>query len=202
MEIVSGKALSVLYRALKNGMPLELALAYAQITPSIYTYLLALASVSNYHIEKERLDLISDACEGDNNILNTINDTSVIGFQFFTPNQPTIDKYQSNMEFKKLCDYAFKTITDINRARVENIYTHLKKVNNNGNKTKGGRIDARASMWYLERTLPEYFGEQEIETPPKAKVMPIEIEYVNPDDANTRITDMINEIVGDIKTNA
>lgn len=201
---INSAQLDDLYKCLKTGMPLEIALQHAGISVSLYKYLLALGSVS--HTEKEAVITkeLKGVMDEDLPTYSGANLDSLEVGKWITPKPKYQKKYHYDKEFKILCDQAYKIIVNINTQISENILFHLQKVNMNGMKSKSGKVIATASMWYLERTLPSFFGKKDNFIPESNTVVrPVEIAYIDPDtdESKRRVDEMQSSIENGIPDN-
>ena len=208
MQEVKEWQLEKLYETLKKGVPLYVALTNAHIRRSTYFYWLSLASVVHNAEETEDLWAIKKYVSDEEDIeyvkdvlTNSELMPTEIMTRFIQSKPKTIRKYHNDPSFREFCNKAFEIIMSIDSARSEAIVFHINKVAANGQKIGKNKIDAKASMWYLERVLPSIFARKEEvideNKPLLVEKKPIEVVYVNPteNDSLKRIEDMTNEIL-------
>ena len=200
---VSEEQINNLKKALHVGSPLSTALKFAGISRSTYYYWVAIASLVRYVKEqefaKQQSDLvdagisfaaIKESIQEDQK--ETEHHQSTID-AFIEPTPESILKYKTNRSFKEFADKVYAIIEDCDRMRSEIVMYHLTAIRDSA-RQRGA--SSNASQWFLERTLPEYFGRvktpEEIENENKKKVETVEVKFISPDNKDTtqRVRDM------------
>lgn len=200
--------LNVLYDSLKKGVPLSIALKSARIEKLTYYYWVALGSVAMQIKEEQKLEelkaLVPESFDLDE-IQNQIyeeeemyQDEDII--KFIKPTEEQLYQYKVNNDFRTVCNEAHEIIKTCETKRTEAIMFHLGKVAMDGQYTKSGKISARASMWFLEKAVPNYFGRKPVEEeikPSRIEKKPLKVEFVDPNTDQTakRIEKMRNSIL-------
>lgn len=184
-----------LQNALRSGAPLLLALQYAGISRATYYYWVALASIVvqvNSQMELEEAEKIFNSGVS----IQQIRDLSEAAASskrtgigtFIEPTQESILQYKNNRRFKKFADQCFEVVSECNKIRSQIALIHLNNIRKSTDKKN--RINASGSMWFLERTLPDFFAkptdkavEQNQE---QVQVESIRVEYVDPETEETQ----------------
>lgn len=194
-----------LKNALRGGAPLVLALQYAQIQVSTYYYWVAMASIVKQAKSQEELESLEEIMQSGVS-LQDIRDMSEqtmnmkrtgIG-TFITPSQESILQYKNNRKFHKFADKCYEIISECDKIRSQLALAHLSNIRKSTD--KGSRINASGSMWFLERTLSDFFGkasDKAIEKENQENIVePIRVEYVDANDKNTkdRVKEMEEEL--------
>lgn len=176
-----------LTKALKAGSPLNLALQYAQIPSTIYYYWVAMYSVVLEAQSQDELEDLSAAKFGVSidNIKeiaqeNAAKKKTAMG-AFIEPSAESLMQYRNNVVFREFANKCFEIIKNCNEARAEAALGHLASITKSVNDK---RVNASGSMWFLERTLSEFFAKPsdkvKEDEEKKLPVEKVQIEFVNP----------------------
>lgn len=198
--------------ALHSGCPLMVALSFAKIHPTTYFYYVDLANISAYHREKQMLkeheEIIKsgvdiEAIKDESKALaGDISSVKNVVRPYREPTGTSILRYQNNKTFAALCDEVYDLLEECDRLRAEVAMFHLREIM----KHSGERgVNTVGSQWYLERTMPDYFGRVEktkfegsvkntmtIGEDDTDALPPIKVEFVDPNtlENKNRVKDM------------
>lgn len=199
--------LNALYEALKKGVPLSVALTNSGISQTTYFYWVTLASIAHTMKSEKEIQELSDLL-GDEDEINFTRDKifqeteeyqNEVITKFVEPKETLCYKYQRDEKFRNLCDEAYQIIKTCDESRCMAIAYHINKVAMDGHRSSQGRINARASMWFLERALPTIFGKKEEEElkPSRIEKKPLKVQFVDPNEKNSlkRVEEMTNELM-------
>ena len=153
--------------ALHTGAPLMVALSYACISPTYYTYLLQVASISAYNQELKKIKEEDMMIKSGINMSEVQNDTIQLGGNyskisaFHQLREPTPEsqlRYKNNVSFRMFCDKVYDLMNEWDKIRAEITLFHLDELRKHSGK-RG--VNTNGSQWFLERTMPDYFGRVE-----------------------------------------
>ena len=191
---VTDTQLEELYSALKGGAPLLLALQYAQINRATYYYWVAVASVVVQAKSQEELEELEDefnsgiSIQQVRDISESVASTKRSGVgTFIEPSQESVMQYRNNKKFQKFADQCYAVVSECDKIRSQLALLHLSNIRKSTDKKN--RINASGSMWFLERTLSDFFAkpsDKAIEEQQSNTVEPIRVEYVKPDSVDTK----------------
>lgn len=192
---VTEEQLKALYDALHVGTPITLACSIAGITTSMYYLWVEIASIVEYAKEQ---DFLAEQKKEYGNILDldgmredmSEENESTEHFKssikaFKQPKGSALLKYRNDNEFHEYADKIYEIIRNCDKNRTEIVMYHLSSIRDAARK-KGG--NAQSSQWFLERTLPQYFGKKDPNVnkeDTEKKTASIQIEYVNPRDKDS-----------------
>ena len=74
---------------------------------------------------------------------------------FIEPSMDSILRYKNSKRFKEYADQVYEIINECNQIRAEVTLSHLATITKS---TQDKRINASGSMWWLERTQPDFFA--------------------------------------------
>ena len=202
----SDKQINDLYDALKGGAPLLLALQYAGINRATYYYWVAVASIVEQAKSQEELEDLEQTFKSGISIqdVRDLSDSvastkrSGIG-TFIEPSAESVLQYKNNRKFRKFADKCYEVISEANKIRSQLALIHLSNIKKSTD--KGSRINASGSMWFLERTLSDFFAKPSDKavavSDEKMVVEPVKVEYVNPntEESKERIKDIEDDIL-------
>lgn len=194
-----------LYKALKGGAPLLLALQYARISRATYYYWVAIASIVEQVKSQEELEDVEAVVQSGVSLqqIRDISESEANGKRtgigtFIEPSAESVLQYKNNRKFKKFADHCYQVVSECNAIRSGLALIHLSNIRNSTDKSK--RINASGSMWFLERTLSDFFAkpsEKVVDEGSKTYIEPVKVEYVNPDTNDTR--DRVREMEADLE---
>ena len=198
--------LNDLYEALRSGAPLPAALKYAGISRATYNFWLAAACVVEQSKTQTELEDIEEILHSGISIqqvrdiseTSTTKNSSTIG-GYIEPSAESVLAYKNNRKFKKFADKCYEVIKECDKIRSKLVLVHLTNIKESVNKSKG--LNASGSMWYLERTMPDYFGRPvdklADQSNDKVVVEPVRVEYVDPDNEDTkkRVAEMEQDLL-------
>ena len=198
-----------LYKSLKVGTPITIALQFAGISASTYYYWVAIYSVVLYCKEQDELEELEAVAQSGVS-LQTCRDLAAINAPdkktsmgtYIEPTAESILQYRNSRKFRKFADQVYNIIAKCNQIRSEVIMTHLQRISKS---TTDRHINASGSMWFLERTNNEYFGrpvdkaKADEETP--NAVPSVKVEFVDPNtpDSKSRLQEMEEQILNEMK---
>lgn len=199
-----------LYKALKAGTPIMLALQYAKISRSTFYYWVAMASVVQRVQEQKELEEMEKITQSGVSLQDVrdmaeaaaANRRTSVG-AFIEPSEETVLQYKNNRKFKKFADYCFEIISECNSIRSGVAVNHLGTIIKSTDKSK--RVNASGSMWFLERNYSEFFSkpnEKAADTTESDKIVEkIKVEFVDPDTEETkeRVKSMEEDILNSYK---
>ena len=199
------KQVQDLYTALKGGAPLLLALQYAKISRATYYYWVAVASVVAEVKSQEELEEVEEMMKSGISIQNVRDLSEAAAAQkrtgigtFIEPSAESVLQYKNSRKFRKFADQCFDVVSECDSIRSKLALIHLDNIKRSTDKKN--RINASGSMWFLERTLSDFFAKpsekaQEQET--RQFVEPVKIEYVdaNDEESKNRVQEMENDLL-------
>ena len=188
LEITAtSEEINKLQQALGGGAPLLIALQYSGISQATYFYWVAMYSVvkeAKSQDELEQFDAGEFGVSIDNikDIAASASPTKKTAMgAFIEPSAESLLQYRNNTKFRKFADKCYEIIKTCNEKRAEAALGHLGTIIKSA---KDKRINASGSMWFLERTLSDFFSkpsekakEEEISKVPVEKV---QVEFIDP----------------------
>ena len=174
-------------KALSIGTPLGVALKYSGIGRATYEHwrLVDLA-YSHYEQEKEISSLVEGNPADIQELKEALGDDGA--------NPETIVRIKSSQEFRKKAEEIHEIMQKVEKAQTKAIIHHLVKITDEN----ASRSAVSAAQWYLERALPQEFGNEEKEEDKPLK--PIEVNFVsNSEDVKKKIEDLEKEYMGEGK---
>lgn len=170
-----------LWKALHVGSPIQIALSFAGVKTSTYYYMVKLYSTVEYCNAMEQLNDQEDT--EDAMAMNQHDSHSNIAVAAYKePAAEMIEQYMTNPEFKEYANEIHDKMEKCNKMRSEIVIFHLQQIRD-GSVQRGKNTNP--SQWFLERTMPEFFGRSEKDDPATqttAPVTSIKVEYVNPNE--------------------
>ena len=159
---ITQENLDKLYKGLRAGSPITIALQYAGIAPATYYYWVAVYSVVLAAKQTEELQQIEKIASSGISIeqiketaaANTVTRKGAMG-GFIEPSMDSILRYKKSKRFKEYADQVYEIINECNQIRAEVTLSHLATITKS---TQDKRINASGSMWWLERTQPDFFA--------------------------------------------
>ena len=197
-----------LKEALGGGAPLMIALEYAGISKATYFYWVAMYSIVEETRSQEELESYGAAeCGVSVDHIKDITASSsptkkTAMSAYIEPTAESLLQYKNNRRFKKFADQCYEIIKSCNEKRAEAALGHLSTIIKSA---KDKRINASGSMWFLERTLSDFFSkpsekakEEETTVQPVGKVT---VEFVDPatQTSKDRLKDMEELILNEQK---
>lgn len=192
--------IALLQNALRVGSPLDVALKFANISKQTYYYWVSLASIVKYELEKEYAqqqeaiaesgvsfkyirEKVMEDTRSINNYKSTID-------AFIEPSKESLMKYRTSKNFKEFCQQAYQIINECDKARSDIVLAHLKAIRESAtgeNRYAKGK-NMSASQWFLERTLPNYFGRpiDNVAIENSKPIEPIKVTFVSSNDKETK----------------
>ena len=196
--------LESLYRALRAGTPITLALKYAKISIATYYYWVSIASVVKTVQNQTELEELEKLAKSGVSLQEVRDMASAATSQkrtgidaFIEPTEESILAYKNSKRFRTFADQCFQIIQECDRVRSEVIITSLATVRES---TKDRRTNPSGAMWLLERSMPEYFSKitdkKEAELDEKPMVESVKVEWIdsNTDEQLDRISKLEDEI--------
>lgn len=190
--------------ALKGGAPILLALQYAKISRATYYYWVAMASVVQEYKSQKELEEVEQLVQSGVSLqqIRDISDAAAaqkrtgIG-TFIEPSEESLLQYKNSRKFRKFADRCYEIITECDKIRSKVALVHLNNIRMSVDKKN--RMNASGSMWFLERTLSDFFAkpnEKEPESERPGAIEPIKVEYVDPnsDETKDRVAEMEQEL--------
>ena len=194
-----------LKNALRGGSPLLLALQYAGISRTTYFYWVAVASVVEQVKSQEELEEVEElvhsgiSLQAVRDLAESAASTKKSGVgTFIEPSADSVLQYKNSRKFRNFADQCYQIVTECDQIRSTVALSHLVTIKKSTD--KGQRINASGSMWFLERTMSDFFakpsdkvkdGDNESQTIP-----PIKVEYVDP--TSQEVKDRVEEMERDI----
>lgn len=181
-----------LKKSFQAGAPLDVALAYAQISKYTFYYWVSIANVvrackeADFVKEQEEMNKIGIDLSS---IREQIEIDSESIFRtgvnaYFNPDPRAIKKYRENSAFRVFANQVYEIICDCDKRRSEVILYHLTAIRDSVKKRGAPPV---SSQWFLERTLPKQFGRNFVQEENENKVVkPVQIEFVSPDKKDTQ----------------
>ena len=181
-----------LRKAIHVGSPLGIALTFSGISWTTWYYWNEIAAVVSYCKERDMIqnekknvksgisfDAIQESVENARSESSMTNSKGVR-----EPSGEAITKYRTNRTFQAFADKVFAIIQDINSLRSEIVLYHLTAIRDAA-RQRG--TNSNATQWFLERTMPQYFGKAEKnEEQATATVKSVKIEYIDSESKDTQ----------------
>lgn len=183
-----------LKNALRSGAPLTLALQYSGISRATYFYWVAVASIVIQAKSQEELEGVERYINSGVS-LQTVRDMSEnIAAEkrtgcsvFIEPSAESVLNYKNNIRFRNFANKVYEIVSECDRIRSKTAINHLLNIQK---ATSDRRINPSGSMWFLERTMSDFFAKPsdkaKEENSEKVKVEPVRVEFVNPDTPETK----------------
>ncbi len=201
--------LEELYTALKGGAPLLLALQYAGISRATYYYWVAVSCVVEQAKSQEELEGVEDVLQSGISIQEVRDLSESAANQkrtgisvWIEPSADSVLAYKNNRKFRKFANKCYEVIQECGKIRSQLAIIHLNNIRKSVD--KGNRMNASGSMWFLERTLSDFFAkpsdkaaDQDNET---VRVEPVRVEFVDPNNEETeeRVKEMEQDLLAKI----
>ena len=194
-----------LYKALKGGAPLLLALQYAKISRATYYYWVAIASIVVEYNSQKELEEVEQLVQSGVSLQQIRDISESVAAQkrtgigtFIEPSADSVLQYKNNRKFRMFANKCYEVVTECDKIRSDLALVHLNNIRMSVDKKN--RMNASGSMWFLERTLSDFFAkpsDKAVET--SEQPMPVEkvlVEYVDPDtdDQKTRVKEMEEDL--------
>ena len=184
----SEEEIEKLIKALKAGSPLNLALQFSHISTTTYYYWVAMYSVvveikSQDELESLKADKYGISIDSIKEIAadNAAKKKSAMG-AFIEPRAESLLKYRNDAIFRNFAKQCYDIIVRCNETRAEAALGHLAAITKS---VQDKRVNASGSMWFLERTLSEFFSKpnekNKEESESKVPVEKVQLEFINPD---------------------
>ena len=191
----SDEQLDTLYKALKGGAPLLIALQYAKINRATYYYWVAVSCVVEQAHSQEELEAMEDIFDSGISIQQVRDLSESVAAQkktgvsvWIEPSQESILQYKNNRKFRKFADWCHEVISECDFIRSQLALYHLGNIRNSVDKKN--RLNASGSMWFLERTMSDFFAKPSEKTVDEAReaapVASVKVEYVDPNSPETK----------------
>ena len=205
----SEEQLKNLYAALSVGTPITIALQMVGISLATFYYWVAIYSVVVYVKEQEELEEIEELAKTGISIqeIKELSAAATEGHRkmsignYIEPKQETILQYKNSVSFRHFADEVYEIINKCNQIRSKVVVKHLDNITKSTDSKN--RIKASGSMWFLERTLTDFFGrpsEKVISEETTPAVTPsISVEFINPDDSKKRMEEMETQVLKELK---
>lgn len=201
--------LANLYKALRVGTPITVALSMVGISVTTFYYWVAIYSVVVYCKEQDELEELENLSKAGVSIqeikdlsaaMTHNSKKSAIGI-YIEPKQETVLRYRNSVSFRHFADSVYDIIKECNRLRSEVVMKHLSIITASTDPKQ--HIKASGSMWFLERTQADYFGraaDKVIEEENAPRVVPsIQVEFVDPKSSEDRLKEMETRVLEEIK---
>lgn len=205
IKTVSDEQIDELYKALKGGAPLVIALQYAGISRATYYYWVAAASVAEQAESQEELENLNDffnsgiSLQMVRDISEEVAATKKTGVgTFIEPSQESLLQYKNNRKFRKYAKWCHSIISECDKIRSQLTLLHLSNIKKSVDKKE--HLNASGSMWFLERTMSDFFArpidKSVAADESKLPVEKVRIEYVDPDspDSKDRVQELEMEL--------
>lgn len=204
------KQLEELYNALKGGAPLLLALQYAQISRATYYYWVAVSCVVEQAKSQEELEDVESMIHSGISLQDVRDLSESAASQkrtsvgtWIEPTPESILAYKNDRKFRTFANKCYEVIQECNKIRSQLVLLHLSNIRKSVDKKN--RLNASGSMWFLERTLSDFFGkpsDKAIEQAADDKVVvpAVRVEYIDPEDKETeeRVRNMEEDLLAKI----
>lgn len=199
--------LEKLYNSLEQGAPLILALQYAGISKATYYYWVAVSCVVEQAKSQEELEDVEALVQSGVSIQD-VRDLSESSSRqrrtgisvWIEPSAEAVLNYKNNHKFKRFANKCYEVIQKCGRIRTGTVISHLENIKKSSNKYSG--VNASGSMWFLERTLPDFFAKPSDKAAADQNgenihVEPIRVEFVDPDteESKQRVKDMEQDLL-------
>lgn len=203
--------LNELYKALEKGAPLQLALLKGNINLATYYYWVALASIVKTVKSQQEIEELEEIANSGISIQN-VRDLAANSSRgkrtsvgaFIEPSAESLLRYKISVKFRKFADKCYDIIVECDKARTTYAFKQLSilETSNYHKQT----MNPSASMWWLERNLPDFFAKpsdkaKEEENKGEVDIPSIKVEFVDPGTSSSqqRLIDMENEILSEQK---
>lgn len=197
-----------LKKALGSGAPLMIALEFSGISQATYFYWVAMYSIVKEAKSQDELENM-DATKYGISIEN-IKDVAAASSPnkktamsaYIEPSAESMLMYRNNVTFRRFADKCYEIIKECNEQRASAALGHIGTIVKS---TKDKRINASGSMWFLERTLSEFFSKPsekvKEEENTKTPVEKVQVEFIDPGtkENKDRIKDMDELILNEQK---
>jgi hypothetical protein len=203
--------LKVLYDSLKTGAPLPLALQRAGISLATYYYWVAIACIVINVKSKEEIEEMEELAKSGVNVSNvrdlaqleSATKKSSVGV-YIEPSAEGLLRYKTSRKFRAFADDCYKIVTECNKLRSDFAVFQLNKIARSTDKKSN--INPSGAMWFLERTIPDYFAKpsdkaKDSEMAETSGVPAIEVEFIDPNtsDQRERLLDMESKLLTEQK---
>lgn len=207
----STEQLDQLKKALRVGTPISIALSMVGISLATYIYWVAVYSVVEYCKEQEELETLEKLTKAGISIQEIKDMTAATTHghaksginTYIEPKQEAILQYKHSKKFREFADQVYEIVSECNRIRSDVVVRHLSTIV--ASTESKNRIKASGSMWFLERTLTDYFGKPsdkviQEETTPNT-IPSIQVEFVDPGDtaSKDRLAEMEQKVLSEMK---
>lgn len=203
--------LDELYKGLKAGAPLQLALQRSGISTATYYYWVAISSIVTCVKSQEEIEELEELARSGvsiqyvRDLAASTNKAKKSGVGvYIEPSAESILNYKNNKKFKKFADQCHEIVTECDKARSDFATLQLVKIAQSTNKKNN--VNPSGAMWWLERNMPDFFAKpsdkaKDSETETVVGVPSIEVEFIDPDtrDTTQRLLDMEEQILNDLK---
>lgn len=204
----SEEEIEKLKKTLTSGAPLQIALQFAGISQATYFYWVAMYSIVEEAKSQDELELLRANQYGVS--IDNIKDIAASACPtkktsmgaFIEPSAESLLKYRNNKTFRAFANKCYEIVKDCNEARAQAALGHISTIIKS---TKDKRVNASGSMWFLERTLSDFFSkpsekvkEDELN---KAPIEKVTVEFVDPNtkENKDRIKEMEELILNEQK---
>ena len=201
--------LEELYTALKGGAPLLLALQYAGISRATYYYWVAVSCVVEQAKSQEELEDVESILQSGISIQEVRDLSESAANQkrtgisvWIEPHADSVLAYKNNRKFKKFANKCYEVIQECGKIRSQLAIIHLNNIRKSVD--KGNRMNASGSMWFLERTLSDFFAKPSDKVADQGnetiRVEPVRVEFVDPNTEETeeRVKEMEQDLLAKI----
>jgi len=190
--------------ALSVGTPLTVALSYSGISASTWFYWLSLASIVVYIKEMEEIRENAEITKAGVSLVEiqenaidlqsstTFKKSSAIG-TFVEPTPESLLRYKSNELFRNYCNEVYDMVKEMDAIRSQIVVYHLNVIKNLAGVPKA---NVGGSQWFLERTLPDYFGRPQdkvvADENSTGEIPSIQVNFIDPNtkESNDRVEQM------------
>ena len=193
------------WASLHVGTPIQVALSFAGIKTATYYQAVKLWSVVEYC---NALDEIGDKRDTEDAMSMNQHEwhSNIAVAAYKEPEKELVERYKKDDDFKKYANGIHDRMDKANKMRSEIVIYHLQRIRD-GAAQRGKNTNA--SQWFLERTMPEFFGRTDRNDPgketPITAVKSITVEYVDPnkkddiDRVNAMEEELLKEYGGESK---
>ena len=209
----TNEQLEKLYKSLHVGSPLNVALSFAGIPMATYCFWQQIASVVAYQKEIDDLKELDQAMKSgasfsqvrnemaDAQTFETHKATAISAYR--EPSAEMILRYKNNKSFRDFANQVYQIIRKCDEMRSEIVLYHLAAIRDCA-KQRGA--NSNASQWFLERTMPEYFGrcDRYGDIPQtETKTTQVKVEFVDPNtkESKDRVKAMENLVADQLLPN-
>lgn len=203
--------LEELYKTLKAGAPLQLALQRVKISIATYYYWVAVSSIVVYCKTQEEIEEMEALANSGVSVQN-VRDLAAAAQRgqktgigvYIEPSQKSVLQYKNNRKFAKFADRVHEIVSECDSIRSEFATIQLAKVARSTDKKNN--INPSGAMWWLERNLPDFYAKpsdrvKDEETAAVAGIPAVEVEFIDPETTSSvqRLSDMEEQILKDLK---